>query len=76
MPAPLFVVSTHVIVPVEHAVAPFLHGLVGWQAWPAVHATQLPVRHTRLVPQTVPSGWFEPLSVQVAAPVEQVSVPV
>jgi hypothetical protein len=76
MPAPLFVVSTQTIVPVEHDVAPFLHGLVGWHAWPAVHDTQLPPRHTRFVPQTVPSGWFEPLSVQVAAPVEQESVPV
>jgi hypothetical protein len=41
-----------------------------------VHDTQLPVRHTRFVPHGVPSGWFELLSVQVAAPVVQVSVPV
>ena len=41
-----------------------------------MHDTQLPPRQTRFAPQLVPSGWFEPLSVQVAAPVVQLSVPV
>jgi len=31
VPAPLLVVSTHTDRPVAHDVAPFLHGLVGWQ---------------------------------------------
>jgi hypothetical protein len=41
-----------------------------------VHETQLPVLQTRLVPQLVPSAWFRLVSVQVGAPVVQVSVPV
>ena len=31
VPALLLVVSTHTDTPVAHDVAPFLHGLVGWQ---------------------------------------------
>lgn len=64
------------IEPLVHTVAPFLHGLAGWQAWPAVHDTQLPALHTRFVPQAVPFGWLLPLSVHTAVPVEQLSVPV
>ena len=41
-----------------------------------MHDAQLPTRHTRFVPQGVPSGWFDPLSLHVDAPVVQVSVPV
>jgi hypothetical protein len=41
-----------------------------------VHETQLPVLHTRFVPQLLPSAWFWFVSVQVGAPVVHVSVPV
>jgi hypothetical protein len=75
VPEPLLVVSVQTIVPVEHVVIPFLHGLAGWHAWPAVQDTQAPARQTRFVPQAVPSGWFAPLSVQTGLPVEQLSVP-
>jgi hypothetical protein len=75
VPWPLLVVSLQVIVPLAHEVCPFLHGFVGWHAWPAVHDTQLPALHTRFAPQTVPLGWFVPLSLQTALPVEQSSVP-
>jgi hypothetical protein len=56
VPAPLFPFSAHTGAPVAHDVAPVLHGLVGWQAWPAVQETQLPVLHTRFVPHVVPSA--------------------
>jgi hypothetical protein len=55
VPMPLLPVSTHTDAPVMHDVAPVLHVLVGWQAWPAVQETQLPVLHTRFVPHGVPS---------------------
>ena len=42
---------------------------------PRCTTTQLPALHTRFVPQTVPSGWFEPLSVHIGVPVEQVERP-
>ena len=51
----------------------------GWSAdtpGPRCTTRSCPRWHTRFVPQAVPSGWFEPLSVQIGAPVVQVSVPV
>jgi hypothetical protein len=56
-------------------VAPVLHGLVGWQAVPAVQETHIPVRQTRFDPQVIPSDWFMLVSVQTAAPVSHASVP-
>jgi hypothetical protein len=76
VPTLLLVVSVHVIAPLMHEVVPFLQRFVGWHAWPVVHDTQLPALHTRFVPQLVPFGWFEPVSLQTALPVEQSSVPV
>ena len=40
----------------EQTVTPAWHGLVGTHAGPAVHATHMPVEHTRLVPHTLPLG--------------------
>ena len=54
---------------------PFLHGFVGWQAWPAVHDMQLPVLHTRFVPHGVPSATLVLLSVHTGLPVVHDSVP-
>ena len=76
VPIPLLPLSTQTDEPVEHDVVPVLHGFVGWQVWPAVHETQLPLLHTRFVPQVVPSATFDPLSLQTGAPVLQLSVPV
>jgi hypothetical protein len=62
--------------PVAHEVDPV------WQAFPpgphdrpAVQATHLPPEHTLFVPQEVPSGAFEPVSVQTIAPLEHETVP-
>jgi hypothetical protein len=76
VPGVLLVVSMQACVPVMHDVTPFLHGLAGWQAWPAVHDTQLPALHTRFVPHVVPLATFAPLSVHTGLPVLHVSVPV
>jgi hypothetical protein len=54
---------------------PAWHGLVGVQARPAVHDTQLPLLHTRFVPQVVPLATF-PDAVQTGAPVVHDVVPV
>lgn len=75
VPGALFVVSAHTDDPVTHDVAPFLHGFAGWQTVPSVHETHMPVRHTRFVPQDVPSVRFVVESVHVAAPVVHDWVP-
>jgi hypothetical protein len=75
VPVALFVVSMHTDVPVAHEVAPFLHGLAGWQTVPAVQVLHAPARHTRFVPHCVPSARFVVASVQVATPVLHVCVP-
>ncbi len=67
-------VSAQVIVG-EQEVRPAWHGLSGVQASPAVHETQAPLLHTRLVPQEVPLVTL-PLSVQTGAPVVQAVLPV
>ena len=75
MPFALLVVSAHVMAPVAHEVAPFLHGFVGWQAVPAVHAPHVPLLHTRLVPHAVPLALL-PVCAHTEAPVTHVVVPV
>jgi hypothetical protein len=53
-----------------------LHALPGGeQATPAVQETHVPPLQTRLVPQLVPFPTDAPVSVQVAAPLLQLSVP-
>jgi hypothetical protein len=68
-------VSVHAEAPVEHEVIPVWHALLGVHARPAVHAAQAPALHTMLVPQVVPFGAFEPVSMQLGAPAHDV-VPV
>ena len=75
MPFALLVVSAHVIAPLAHAVAPFLHGFVGWQAVPAVQAEHVPLLHTRLVPHAVPFALL-PVWAHTDAPVTHEVVPV
>lgn len=75
VPAGLLALSTQTSEPVLHEFVPFLHGLVGWHAVPAVQDTHIPRRHTRLVPQPTPSATDVPASVQTATPVSQASVP-
>jgi hypothetical protein len=69
------VLSTQVDVPVAQLVVPSTQGFAGVQVAPAVQETQAPALHTWSVPQVAPSRTF-PLSVQTAAPVPQVTVPV
>jgi hypothetical protein len=76
VPTGLLPLATHTEVPVMHDVMPSLHGSGGEHATPAAHATQLPVRQTRFIPQLVPLATDVPVSWQVGAPVEQVCVPV
>jgi hypothetical protein len=73
-PLATFPVSAQTEAPVTHDVAPVRHGFVGWQLAPAVHARQLPLLQTRLVPHTVPLTRFLPVSAHVIAG-EQVCVP-
>jgi hypothetical protein len=75
VPLALLVVSAHVIVPVAHVFAPFLHGFVGWQLPPAVHATHVPLLHTKFVPQAVPFDLL-PVVAHTEAPVTHEVVPV
>lgn len=75
VPAVLLPLSTHIDAPVEHDVVPVLHRLVGGQATPTAQDTQVPNLQTRFVPQDAPSARDVFVSVQVAAPVEQDSVP-
>src|SRR5262245_21966374 len=56
VPCPLLPLSMQTEAPVAHDVMPVLHGFVGWQAWPAVHDTHMPVLQTRFIPHAVPSG--------------------
>jgi hypothetical protein len=69
------VLSTQVEVPVAQLVTPRTQWFAGVQASPAVQATQAPALQTRSAPHVAPSRTF-PLSVQVADPVPQVTVPV
>jgi len=62
VPCGLLLPATHTELPVEHDVMPNLQGSVGVHATPAVHGTQLPVWHTWLLPQLVPSATDVPAS--------------
>jgi len=75
VPAGLLPVAMQTELPVEHEVAPILHGSDGVQATPAVQPTQLPALHTMFVPHVAPLPTAVPVSWQVALPVVQVSVP-
>ncbi len=57
--------SVHVETPVEHEVVPLWQELVGVHDRPAVHALQVPLSHTSLVPQLVPLVALVPRSAQV-----------
>ena len=74
VPFATFPVSAQTEAPVTHDVAPVRHGFVGWQLAPAVHAPQMPLLQTRLVPHTAPLTRFLPVSAQVIAG-EQACVP-
>jgi hypothetical protein len=68
--------SWQVEVPVMQVSVPLWQGLlIGVQAPPAVHATQFPLLHTRLLPQAVPFATF-PVSAQTEAPVTHEVAPV
>lgn len=65
VPLGLLPVSAHTDAPVTHDVVPVRHAFVGWQLAPAVHATHVPLLHTRFVPHTAPFTRFVPLSAHV-----------
>ena len=75
VPTGLLAFSTQTEDPVAQEVFPVLQGLVGEQVIPAMQETQLPVLHTRFVPQLLPSATSVALSVQTDVPVLQLSVP-
>lgn len=68
--------STQTAAPVAHEVVPVRHGLPEIvQAVPAVQATQAPLLHTMFCPQTVPLACACWVSVQLATPPEQATLP-
>ena len=68
-------VSWQVGAPVVQVSVPVWQGLLGAQAPPAVHTTQDPLLHTRLLPHVVPFAMF-PVSAQTEAPVTHDVAPV
>jgi len=68
-------VSWQVGAPVVQVSVPVWQGLGGAQALPAVHTTQAPLLHTRLVPHDAPFPTF-PVSAQTEAPVTHDVAPV
>ena len=58
-------VSAQTDAPVTQDVVPVRHALLGWQATPDVHITQVPALQTLLVPHSVPLARFFPVSEQV-----------
>ena len=67
--------STHVGAPVPHASVPLWQGLaLGVQGAPLAHATQLPLAHTRFVPQLEPLAALPDVT-QAETPVEHDVVP-
>jgi hypothetical protein len=76
LPAVLLVVAVHADIPLPHAVVPFMQALEGVHVSPGVHAEQVPLEQTRLVPHDVPLVIAVPLSAQVGAPLVQEMVPV
>ncbi len=73
--ATLVPASWQVELPVVQVSVPVWQGLVGVQAPPAVHATQVPLLQTRLVPHVEPLATF-PVSAQTEAPVTHDVAPV
>jgi hypothetical protein len=69
--ARLVPVSLHTGTPVVHDVVPVWQLLAGVHIAPVVHALQVPLSHTSLVPHEVPLGTSVIVSVQVETPVEQ-----
>jgi hypothetical protein len=68
-------VSVQVIIEPEQLMVPAWQGFAGVQVMPAVHGVQVPSAQTMFVPQVVPLATFAD-SVQTAAPVSQLMVPV
>jgi len=68
-------VSMQVGLPVVQICVPAWHGLLGAQATPDVHGTQLPSLQTWLLPHVVPFAMF-PVSAQTAVPVTHEFTPV
>jgi hypothetical protein len=75
VPFATFPVSAHICVPDEHDVVPVLHGFVGEQIVPEVHALHTPPLHTFPVPHEVPLAMF-PVSAQTIVPLVHVVDPV
>jgi hypothetical protein len=75
VPFATFPVSPQTEVPVAQEIAPVRQAFVGVQSAPAVQAVQAPLPQTMFVPQDVPLETL-PDSVQTAAPVSQIVVPV
>jgi hypothetical protein len=69
-------VSLHTGAPLVHTVVPVWHGLAGVQTAPEVHALQVPLSQTSLVPHEVPLLRLPPVSTHVDTPVEHDVVPV
>lgn len=75
VPGALLPFSMHTDEPLSQEVTPVAQAFEGWQVDPLVQETQLPARHTRLVPQEVPLLSDAPVSTQRGVPVEQSSSP-
>jgi hypothetical protein len=75
VPFAAFPVSPQTGAPVAQEIAPVRQAFAGVQSAPTVQAEQAPLPQTMLVPQDVPLETL-PDSVQTAAPVSQVVVPV
>jgi hypothetical protein len=74
-PAVLFPLSLQMSEPVEHDEVPVLQGLAGVHVTLAVQALQVPLLHTRFVPQGEPSASAVFESTQLGAPEVHVSAP-
>ena len=70
VPLGLFPEAKHAETPVEHEVIPAWHISVGWQAFPAAQAAQIPPLQTLSVPHDVPFAIVVPVSVQPIAGVQ------
>ena len=75
VPLAMLPLETQTEVPVVQLVTPVWQG-AGVHASPGVHASQVPLSHTPLVPHAVPSATLLPVSLHVPAPDEQETVPV
>ena len=77
VPAALLVESLHVMMPVAHAVAPFLQAAFGFElhVWLRTQPPHEPMLQTWFVPQVVPLATF-PVSTQTATPITHETAPV